>query len=103
MLDRLTVSKKVEHLILNLLGHESYLRILVALEATPQRFAEIQSSLDLDPLLVGRALAFVRRGFWVVPRTMPGESGPLHVEYRIGKRGEALLASFERFRGDGAS
>ena len=74
-------------MILDLLGHKDYLRILIALEGAPQRFTEIQKSLDLNPAQVDRALAFLRKGLWVVPRTLPAESGPLRVEYRLGKRG----------------
>lgn len=87
-------------MILDLLGHKDYLRILIALEGAPQRFTEIQKSLDLNPAQVDRALAFLRKGLWVVPKTLPAESGPLRVEYRLGKRGAAFLASFERFRAD---
>ena len=71
-------------MILDLLGHKDYLRILIALEAAPQRFTEIQKSLDLNPAQVDRALAFLRKGLWVVPKTLPAESGPLRVEYRLG-------------------
>ena len=60
----------------------------------------LRSHFDLNPAQVDRALAFLRKGLWVVPRTLPAESGPLRVEYRLGKRGAAFLASFERFRAD---
>lgn len=87
-------------MILELLGHKDYLRILLALEAAPLRFTDIQKTLDLNPAQVDRGLSFLRKGLWVVPRTLPAERGPIRVEYRLGRRGEAFLKSFERFRDD---
>jgi DNA-binding HxlR family transcriptional regulator len=87
-------------MILDLLGHKDYLRILLALESAPRRFTDLQKALDLNPAQVDRALSFLRRGLWVIPRTLPAERGPLRVEYRVGKRGTAFLQSFERFRAD---
>ena len=87
-------------MILELLAHKDYLRILIALEDAPMRFSELQKVLDLNPAQVDRGLKFLRKGLWVVPRTIPSEQGPIRVEYEIGKRGRAFLRSFERFRAD---
>jgi DNA-binding HxlR family transcriptional regulator len=87
-------------MILDLLGHKDYLRILIALEAAPRRFTEIQKALGLNPAQVDRALTFLRQGLWIIPRTLPTKTGPLRVEYGLGRRGAAFLKSFERFRHD---
>lgn len=87
-------------MILELLAHRDYLRILIALESAPRRFSELQKALELNPAQVDRGLKFLRKGLWVVPRTLPSERGPIRVEYQLGKRGRAFLRSFERFRAD---
>lgn len=87
-------------MILELLAHKDYLRILLALEGAPRRFSELQRALNLNPAQVDRGLKFLRKGLWVVPRTIPSEQGPIRVEYELGKRGTAFLSSFERFRAD---
>ena len=71
---------------------------VLLLEKGAKRFNEIEKALDLNPTQVNRALAFLRKGLWVVPKTLPVESGPIRVEYRLCKRGAAFLASFESFR-----
>jgi DNA-binding HxlR family transcriptional regulator len=87
-------------MILELLAHKDYLRILIALEGAPRRFSELQKILELNPAQVDRGLKFLRKGLWIVPRTLPSESGPIRVEYELGKRGRAFLSSFDRFRTD---
>jgi DNA-binding HxlR family transcriptional regulator len=87
-------------MILDLLAHKDYLRILIALEDAPRRFSELQRVLDLNPAQVDRGLKFLRKGLWIVPRTLPTDQGPIRVEYELGKRGRAFLKSFERFRAD---
>lgn len=87
-------------MILELLAHKNYLRILIALEDAPRRFTELQRDLDLNPAQVDRALKFLRKGLWVVPRTVPAERGPIRVEYELGKRGRTFLGAFEQFRSD---
>ena len=85
-------------MIMELLKHRDYLRILMALERKPLRFTEIQKTLELNPTQVDRALAFLRKGLWIIAKTLPMEKGPIRVEYNLGKRGEAFLESFESFR-----
>ncbi len=87
-------------MILDLLAHKDYLRILIALDRAPRRFTEIQKALELNPAQVDRGLKFLQTGLWVVPKTIPAKSGPIRVEYRLGKRGAAFLESFEQFRAE---
>ncbi|MDE2143208.1 MAG: ArsR family transcriptional regulator [Elusimicrobia bacterium] len=85
-------------MIMELLGHKDYLRILMALEKKSLRFTEIQKILGLNPAQVDRALAFLRKGLWIIPQTLPTEKGPIRVEYGLGKRGAAFLTSWQSFR-----
>lgn len=84
-------------MILELLKHKDYLRVLMALKHKPQRFTELQKTLDLNPTQVDRALRFLRTGLWIIPKTIPTEKGPIRLEYSLGKRGAAFLESFKSF------
>jgi DNA-binding HxlR family transcriptional regulator len=84
-------------MIMELLGHRDYVRILLAVGRKPLRFGEIQKNLHLNPAQVDRALKYLRKGLWILSRTVPTAGGRIPVEYRLGKRGEAFLASFEAF------
>jgi len=87
-------------MIMELIGHKDYVRVLLALrEQGTLRFNQIQKSLDLNPVQVDRALKFLRKGLWVVTRTIPTAREHIAVEYRLGKRGAAFLDSFDSFRG----
>ena len=83
---------------MELLKHRDYLRILMALKRKPLRFTDIQKTLELNPTQVDRALTFLRKGLWIIAKTLPMDKGPIRVEYRLGKRGAAFLESFESFR-----
>ena len=85
-------------MIMELLGHKDYLRILMAVEKKSLRFTEVQKALGLNPTQVDRALTFLRKGLWIIPKTLPTEKGPIRVEYSLGKRGAAFLASWQSFR-----
>ncbi|MEK7859366.1 MAG: hypothetical protein AAB320_09525 [Elusimicrobiota bacterium] len=85
-------------MIMELLGHKDYLRILMVLEKKSLRFTGIQKALDLNPTQVNRALTFLRKGLWIIPQTLPTEMGPIRVEYGLGKRGAAFLSSWKSFR-----
>lgn len=85
-------------MIMELLGHKDYVRILMALEKKPLRFTEIQKALGLNPTQVDRALTFLRDGLWVIPQTLPTDRGPIRAEYGLGKRGIAFLSSWKSFR-----
>lgn len=82
---------------MELLAHRDYLRILQAVRRRPMRFGELQKELDLNPAQVDRAMKFLRKGLWVVPRVSPSQRGRMVVEYEIGKRGVAFLESFKAF------
>lgn len=84
-------------MILELLKHPDYLRILLALKRKPLRFTEIQKTLDLNPVQVDRALRILRKGFWIIGKTIPAKKGKIPVQYVLGTRGEAFLESFESF------
>ena len=84
-------------MLLELLRHKDYVRALVALQDKPLRFNQLQHALKLNPVQVHRALQFLRKGLWIIPRTLPTEGKRITVEYRIGTRGEAFLESFKSF------
>jgi len=97
-LDLLTYCKYTTIMIVELLAHKDYVRVLIALRRKPRRFGEIQKILRLNPVQVDRALAFLRQGLWIIPRTVPAKKGRLIVEYSLGKRGASFLESFDTFR-----
>lgn len=84
-------------MIMELLGHKDYVRILLAVQKKPLRFGEMQRNLRLNPAQVDRALKYLRKGLWILARTVPTDGGRISVEYSLGKRGDAFLASFEAF------
>jgi len=87
-------------MIMELLGHEDYLRILLALrkDGGGMRFGQIEKLMGLNPSQVDRALKFLRKGLWVGMCTIPTKGNRILVEYRLGKRGAAFLESFDSFR-----
>ena len=86
---------------MELLGHEDYLRILLALRKEGGlRFSQIEKLLGLNPTQVDRALKFLRKGLWAIPHTIPTQKDRILVEYRLGKRGAAFLDSFKIFSAD---
>lgn len=87
-------------MVMELLAHKDYVRILSAIGRGPKRFGEIQKELRLNPAQVDRALKYLRTGLWVIPRIAPSTKGRLLVEYEIGKRGRAFLDSFRAFSRD---
>jgi DNA-binding HxlR family transcriptional regulator len=85
-------------MIMNLISHRDYLRVLLALrEGEPLRFSQMQRALDLNPTQLNRALTFLRKGLLILPRTIPTEGRRVLVEYSLGKRGVAALESFDSF------
>ena len=87
-------------MILDILEHRDYIRVLLTLEKKPARFSWIQKTLNLNSAQVDRALRFLRKGLWIIPRTAPTERGRILVEYSLGKRGAAFLKSFKMFNND---
>ena len=84
-------------MIMELLKHKDYVRALMALENKPLRFNQLQNALKLNPTQIDRALQFLRKGLWIIPRTIPLGGNKIIVEYCVGKRGEAFLESFKTF------
>lgn len=84
-------------MVMELLGNKDYVRILHAVRQKPKRFGQLQKELRLNPAQVDRALKFLRKGLWIVPRVAPSEKGRLLVEYTLGKRGKAFLDAFRAF------
>lgn len=84
-------------MLMELLAHRDYLRILYALQRKPRRFGELQRELGLNPNQVDRAVKFLRKGLWIVPRVARCAKGRMLIEYELGKRGAAFLGSFKAF------
>lgn len=87
-------------MVMELLAHRDYVRILFSIRRKPKRFGELQKELGLNPAQVDRALKYLRKGLWIVPRVAPSAKGRLLVEYEIGRRGTAFLDSFRAFSQD---
>ena len=94
-LDVLTECKYACGMITDLLGHEDYLRVLRVLERRSLRFTDIQRSLRLKPTQVDRAITFLKKALLIVPETMPAETGPIRVQYRLGRRGKGVLKAID--------
>jgi DNA-binding HxlR family transcriptional regulator len=91
-------------MVMEILRHTDYLRVLSALrKADGLRFNQIQKSLDLNPTQVNRALKALTEGLWIIPQTVPTETGRIPVEYKLGKRGALFLELFDNFRAEAAS
>lgn len=99
-LDMVTVCNYTYAVLLELLGHKNYIRVLLALEKGPLRFSELKKTLKLNPVQIDRALRFLRKGRWVVPRAAAEGGGRMLVRYRLGRRGEAFIRSFKSFSDD---
>jgi DNA-binding HxlR family transcriptional regulator len=84
-------------MIMELLKHKDYVRALMALEHKPLRFNQLQNALKLNPTQIDRAVTFLRKGMWIIPRTLPSEEKRIAVEYSLGQRGKAFLESFKTF------
>lgn len=82
-------------MITDLLGHEDYLRVLRVLERRSLRFTDIQRSLKLNPTQVDRAITFLKKALLIVPETMPAKTGPIRVQYRLGRRGKVVLKAID--------
>jgi DNA-binding HxlR family transcriptional regulator len=85
-------------MVMELLGHVDYLRVLLVIRKEGSlRFSQVQKALGLNPAQVDRALKFLTKGLWIVPRTVPSEGTRIPVEYRLGKRGRSFLELFDNF------
>jgi DNA-binding HxlR family transcriptional regulator len=87
-------------MVMELFAHRDYVRILSSVRRKPKRFGQLQKELRLNPAQVDRALKYLRKGLFIVPRVESSAKGRLLVEYEIGKRGMAFLESFKAFSHD---
>jgi DNA-binding HxlR family transcriptional regulator len=87
-------------MVMELLAHKDYVRILSSIRRKPKGFSQLQKELRLNPAQVDRALKYLRKGLFIVPTVKPSAKGRLLVEYEIGKRGAAFLHSFDAFSHD---
>jgi len=46
---------------------------------------------------VNRALKALTEGLWIIPQTVPTETGRIPVEYKLGERGALFLELFDNF------
>ena len=93
----ITFCKYTIGMIMELMAHKDYIRILQAVRRKPMRFGELQKDLALNPAQVDRAVKFLRKGLWIVPRIAPSDKGRMLVEYDLGKRGRAFLETLKDF------
>ena len=92
------VSSVVKAELVELIGKEHTLRVLLALRAQgPQRFGELERRLGLNPAQLDRALKWLHERLYVLPRTLPDGGGPVAVAYELAKRGHAFLEAFDAF------
>src|SRR5437016_2702751 len=96
----ITSCKYTTNMVRELFAHRDYVRILSSVQRKSKGFSRLQKELGLNPAQVDRALKFLRKGLFIVPRVEPSAKGRLLVEYEIGKRGEAFLHSFKAFSHD---
>jgi DNA-binding HxlR family transcriptional regulator len=87
-------------MVMELFAHKDYVRVLSSIQRKPKGFSRIQKELGLNPAQVDRALKYLRKGLFIIPRVKPSPRGRLLVEYEIGKRGAAFLHSFNAFSHD---
>ncbi len=81
-----------------LIGKKHTLRVLFALRASgPQRFGELEKTLDVNPTQLDRALKWLTERLYVLATTAKKKSGPITVTYDLGKRGAVFLEAFDSF------
>lgn len=61
------------------------------------RFQDIQIALEINPAQVDRSLKFLSQGLWILARTLPTTGRRVFVEYRVSRKGEALLEAWDAF------
>ena len=84
--------------IVDLIGKEHTLRVLFALRGhKPQRFGELERRLKINPAQLDRALKWLQERAYVLASTIPGDRGPIYVQYELSKRGRAFLDAFDEF------
>lgn len=80
------------------LGNPNHVRLLRLLDdSEPLRFNEIQDRLDLGPSEVTRALDVLKQDLWILPETIPTNGDRVFLEWRLSKRGRALVDAWDTF------
>lgn len=94
------VSLPVKPELVELIGKEHTLRVLLALRAAegPMRFGELEGALAANPAQVDRALKWLQERLYVIATTVPSARGPIHVTYELSRRGSAFIEAFDTFR-----
>jgi DNA-binding HxlR family transcriptional regulator len=84
-------------MIMELMAHKDYLRILHAVEKRSMRFGALQRELNLNPTQVDRAVKFLSSGGWISCRLADTAAGPPVMVYALTDRGTAMLEVFMAF------
>jgi DNA-binding HxlR family transcriptional regulator len=84
-------------MIMKLLAHTDYLRMLRALSRRPMRFGAFQRELDLNPAQVDRAVKFLSREGYITARPADTATRTSLMAYTLTDRGEAVLEAFFAF------
>ena len=84
-------------MIMELLSHKDYLRILRAITRTPMRFGALQRELELNPAQVNRAVKFLCKEGYIASGAADTASGLFRMVYSPTDRGEAAVEAFYAF------
>lgn len=84
-------------MIMELLAHKDYLRVLHAIARGPVRFHRLQEDLALHPPQLARALKFLTAGKFISTGPAETETSFRPVVYDLTARGEAMRAAFMIF------
>lgn len=81
------------------MGNPNHIRLLRLLrDEAPLRFNEVQDRLRIGPSEVTRALDLLKQDLWILPETIPTKGDRVFLEWRLSKRGQALVDAWEAFR-----
>jgi DNA-binding PadR family transcriptional regulator len=84
-------------MIMELMAHPAYIRVLHAAERRPMRFFHFEQELGLNPAQVDRALKFLTKNQLLAPRPVDTAFGPRLTIYQVTARGTAFLEAFSAF------
>ena len=77
---------------------EDCLRILLTIQKRSLRFSQIQKSLSINTARLCNLLKILRRGFWIIPHTIPTQKSRVLIEYRLSKRSILTLNDYIKKR-----
>jgi DNA-binding HxlR family transcriptional regulator len=77
-------------MVMALSAHRDYVRILSSIRRKPKRFSQLQKEPGLNLAQVDRALKFLRKALFIVPRIEPSTKGRIRVEYEVGNKGGGI-------------